>query len=146
MHLKIYGHGIPSEKKRVADEVARLGIESNVLLGDFTMQTKELLKGASILVAPSQAYESFGLTLIEAMAFGVPIVATDVGGMPEVLGDTKAGYICSKDRPDEFAKAIITILSNPEILEEMGRNGRKIFESRFTAKKMAIEYEKFLKG
>ena len=144
VQLQIYGHGPLHKKKQVADEVIRFKLENNVTLGDFTPQTAELLAGASVLVVPSQAHESFGLTIIEAMAFGVPVVTTDVGGMPEVLGNSNAGYVCSKDDPLEFATAIKNILGNPILASELGRNGRLAFESRFTAGTMAINYRKLL--
>jgi len=144
VQLQIYGHGLYHAKKQVADEVIRFKLENNVTLGDFTPQTAELLAGASVLVVPSQAYESFGLTIIEAMAFGVPVVTTDVGGMPEVLGNSNAGYVCSKDDPLEFATAIKNILGNPVLASELGLNGRVAFESRFTASTMAINYRKLL--
>lgn len=144
VRLQIYGHGWPHDKKLVADEVKRLKLEDNVTLGDFKTQTTELLSGASVLLVPSQAYESFGLTIIEAMALGVPVVTTDVGGMPEVLGESNAGYVCSKDNPLEFADAIKNILGNPALASELGRNGRKAFESRFVAETMAMNYRKLL--
>lgn len=146
VQLRIYGHGRPHEKKRVVDKVKRLKLENNVMLGDFTPETAALLASASVLVVPSQAHESFGLTIIEAMAFGVPVVTTDVGGMPEVLGDSNAGYVCSKDDPLEFAVAIKNILGNPTLAAELGRNGRQAFESRFTASKMAQQYESIIKN
>lgn len=140
IQLRIYGHGLPYEKKIVADEVIRLNIKNNVLLGDFMPQTDDLLRGASLLLVPSQAYESFGLTIIEAMAFGVPVVTTDVGGIPEVLGDSNAGYVCSKDNQIEFAKRINSILGNPALASQLGQNGRIAFENRFTATRMAQQY------
>lgn len=143
--LQIYGHSFAHEKKQVADEVIRLKLENNVILGDFTSNTAELLAGASVLVVPSQAYESFGLTIIEAMAFGVPVVTTNVGGMPEVLEGSNAGYVCSKDDPQEFANAIKNILSNPILASELGQNGRLVFEDRYIASRMAQQYNKFIK-
>ena len=113
LQLMIYGHGLADGKKQVSDQIIRLKLEDKVILGDFPPQTDSLLAGASVLVMPSQAYESFGLTIVEAMAFGVPVVTTDVGGMSEVLGDSKAGYVCSKDSPLEFATAIKSILGDP---------------------------------
>lgn len=146
VQLRIYGHGRPHEKKRVAEVVKRLKLENNVTLGDFTPETAALLAGASVLVAPSQAHESFGLTIIEAMAFSVPVVTTDVGGMPEVLGESNAGYVCSKDAPAEFADAIKNILGNPTLASELGRNGRQAFERKFTASTMAQQYESIIKA
>ena len=146
MQLQIYGHGRPHEKKQVADEVMRLKLEDNVKLGDFTSHTAALIANASVLVVPSQSYESFGLTIIEAMAFGVPVVTTDVGGMPEVLGDSNAGYVCSKDNPLEFAAAIKKILGNPLLASALGRNGRLAFESRFIATTMSQQYALLIKN
>ncbi len=144
VQLHIYGHGRPHEKKQVADEVKRLRLEDKVILADFTPETAALLAGASVLVVPSQSYESFGLTIIEAMAFGVPVVTTDVGGMPEVHGDSNVGYVCSKDDPLEFATAIKDILGNPTLASELGQNGRKAYVSRFMAATMASNYRKLL--
>lgn len=144
VRLLIYGYGSSSEKKVVADDVKRLMLQDNVTIGDFTNRTAELMAAASALVIPSQAFESFGLTMIEAMAFGVPVVATNVGGLPEVLGDSNAGYICSKENPLEFARAIKKILANPRMATELGKNGRKAYVQRYSAKRMAISYRLLL--
>lgn len=143
--LRVFGHGRTHEKKRIVDAVKELGLEGNVVLSDFTTQTASLLGGASVLVVPSQACESFGLTIIEAMAFGVPVVVTNVGGIPEVLGDSRAGYICSKNNPLEFAYAIKVILGNPEHALCLGKNGRIEFLNRFSSKVMAQKYASVIK-
>ncbi|WP_341880168.1 glycosyltransferase family 4 protein [Synechococcus sp. UW140] len=146
VQLRIYGDGKPHQKKYVADQVERLGLGSNVMLGDFTSQTSELLSRASVLVVPSQAYESFGLTIIEAMSFGLPIVTTNVGGMPEVVGDSKAGYVCSKDDRLEFAAAIKRLLGSPSIAFEYGKNGRIAFRRRFTSDIMSQKYARIIRS
>lgn len=144
--LKIYGHGRCEERKSVSDMVSRLGLEANVTVGDFDPRADVLLANASVLVVPSQAYESFGLTIIEAMAFGVPVVTTDVGGMPEVLENSNAGFSCSKDNPEEFANAITKIIADPAFAAELGRSGRLTFEQKFSARLMAEKYSQLLKG
>ena len=144
MNLKIYGYGVGNQKKTVSDEVERLGLGYAVELNDFTSQTYELLRSAKILVAPSQEYESFNLTIIEAMACGLPVVTTDVGGMPEVLGDSGAGYISSKDNPEEFAAKVVRILENDAIESAMRINGRETYVKKYTASKMASKYRKLL--
>jgi len=78
------------------------------------------------------------------MAFGIPVITTNVGGMPEVLENSHAGYVCSKDDPKAFAEVIKNILGNPALASELCRNGRKTFEQRFTATKMASEYRQLL--
>lgn len=144
VRLKIYGHGLDGEKEKVASEVRRLGLDGRVTLGGFTEKTAALYAGASVLVVPSQAYESFGLTIVEAMAFGVPVVMTNVGGMPEVLGDSEAGYVCSSNDPSEFADAIKKILFDVTLASAMGRKGRIEFEKRFMAGIMARQYANIL--
>ena len=144
LQLHVYGHDLSGQKARLKNEIIELKLENNVVLNDFIMHPESVIAGASILVVPSQAYESFGLTIIEAMALCVPVVATDVGGIPEVLQDSCAGLICSKDDPMEFAAAIVKILGDATLASELGRNGRDTFEKKFTSKKMASNYQKLL--
>jgi glycosyltransferase involved in cell wall biosynthesis len=146
VQLKVHGHGLGSEKQKVIDEVALHRLEGNVQIGDFVCNSQELIASASVLVVPSQSYESFGLTIIEAMAYGIPVVTTDVGGMPEVLEGTGAGYICSKDNPQEFADAIKAILGDSHLAAELGNNGRKSFEIKYRAPIMANQYSELLKA
>jgi glycosyltransferase involved in cell wall biosynthesis len=144
VRLRIYGFGSPAEKQVVADEVKRLSLERHVSINDFTANTASLIASAKVLVVPSQAYESFGLTIIEAMAFGTPVVATDIGGMPEVLAGSNAGYVCASNDPVAFSDAIKRILANPLLAAELGRNGRKTFEQKFTSKMMAQRYQSMI--
>jgi glycosyltransferase involved in cell wall biosynthesis len=141
VRLCIYGFGSPEQKQVVTDEVKSLSLEHHVSLNDFTTETGPLISNARVLVVPSQAFESFGLTIIEAMAFGTPVVTTDVGGMPEVLAGSHAGYVCPKDDPVAFADAIKRILGNPSLAADLGRNGRQTFEQRFTSSIMAKQYQ-----
>jgi glycosyltransferase involved in cell wall biosynthesis len=62
-----------------------------------------------------------------------------------VLGDSEAGYVCSKDNPLEFANAIKKILGDPTLASELGRNGRLAFERRFMAPVMAQQYAQLIK-
>jgi len=144
LKLRIYGYNVGNRKEEIQAEVQNLGLSSLVELNDFTSQTHELLLSAKILVAPSQEYESFNLTIIEAMASGLPVVTTDVGGMPEVLGDSGAGYISSKDNPAEFAANVVRILENDAIESAMRINGRKTYVNKYTASKMASKYRNLL--
>lgn len=142
--LQTYGYGDRSHKTKVAEEAERLGLDSMVSLNNYESETDELLRNASIVVVPSQEFESFNLTIVEAMAFGIPIVATDVGGMPEVLEGSGAGYVCSRNEPSEFAAAIDKILGNLELGTTMGQCGRATYEKRYSAQEMARKYRELL--
>jgi glycosyltransferase involved in cell wall biosynthesis len=144
LKLSIYGFNTGNQKETVVNEISRLGLENLVELNDFTSETNDLVANARILVVPSQEYESFNLTIIEAMACGTPIVATDVGGMPEVLGDSEAGHTCPKDDSEAFANAILDILNNDALGIRMGMNGRQTFLDKYTGNVMAKKYRDLL--
>jgi glycosyltransferase involved in cell wall biosynthesis len=144
VRLRIYGFGSPAEKQVVTDEVKRLSLDHHVLINEFTANTAALIENAKVLVVPSQAYESFGLTIIEAMAFGTPVVATDIGGMPEVLAGSNAGYICASNDAVAFADAIKRILGNPILADELGKHGRSTYEKKFASSIMAQQYHSMI--
>jgi len=139
--LKIYGYGSGEEKKRVIKEVEKLNLQNNVQINDFIADANSLIANARVLVVPSQEYESFGLTVIEAMSLSVPVVCTNVGGLPEVIRNTNAGFVCDRNNIHQFADAIISILRDSKFATELGRNGRKAFEKQFHARVMAKKYK-----
>ncbi len=81
----ICGHGNHGEIARVRQAVKSLGLDQYVFLDNYRNDIDALFHEAQVLVVPSQCYESFGLTIVEAMARKVPVVATEVGGIPEVM-------------------------------------------------------------
>ena len=144
--LKIFGHGQRYEVRRVEKQVTSLGLSEKVVLGCFQSNINDLLCGAVALVVPSQSYESFGLTIIEAMSRGVPVITTDVGGMPEVMDKSGAGYVCSKNNHLEFGFRMAEILKDSELAAELGMRGRQTFEERYSAIKTARQYASLIKG
>lgn len=78
----------------------------------------------NIFAVPStEDSESFGVAAVESMACGVPVVVSNVGGLPEVVLEGKTGYVVEKENPDQLAKAFFKLIENPDILDEMGING-----------------------
>lgn len=142
--LRIYGFNVENQRESIQAKIESLGLSSFVELNDFTDDTQALLRNAKILVAPSQEQESFNLTIIEAMANGLPIVVTDVGGMPEVLGNSGAGFVSRRDDPAEFAANIVRILESNTIESCMRIKGRQTYERLYTATKMASNYRTLL--
>lgn len=144
VRLLICGDGKLKERKRVEYLVKYYQIESNVVLSDFVPNVAGIIQHAEMLVVPSQAFESFGLTIIEAMAMSTPVVATDVGGIPEVLSNSGAGFVVPRNDSYSFAKSVKKILSDPILARQLGRNGRKTYEERYTAVSMAEKYRSAL--
>lgn len=146
VELKIFGYGKQIEKDKIIDLISSLKLEDRVNLYEFVDNSQHLISNSKILLIPSQAFESFGLTAIEAMSFGIPIVSTDVGGLPEVISNSGAGLICSKNSHVEFANAIVLILSSPKLEKSFSEQGLITFHNNFTAKKMSIQYAKHFKS
>jgi glycosyltransferase involved in cell wall biosynthesis len=87
----------------------------------------DYLNSLDIYAAPSLV-ESFGVSVVEAMAAGLPVVATNVGGLPEVIGDI--GILVPPRHPESLARGLESLLGQ-EIRERLGRQGRKRVEDLF---------------
>lgn len=120
--LDIYGDG--DERPRIQAEVARLGLSERVTLHGATRSPDAALRTFGLLVLPSEA-EGFGLVLIEAMAAGVPVVATDVPGIRDVVADRVNGLLVPVGQPARLAGAIGEIANSPDLREQLTRAGKE---------------------
>ena len=93
-------------------------------------QLADWYRRASVFVMPS-LYETFGISVIEAMAFGLPVVATNIGGLPEVVQDGVTGILVPPKDPDALAEAVIRLLRDPELRRRLGNAGRERVLSEF---------------
>jgi len=84
----------------------------------------EYYRRATLYVAPT-CYETFGYTILEAMASGLPVVACNVGAVPELVQPNNTGSLVSPRHPDELAQAIIALLADQETCRQMGQAGRQ---------------------
>ena len=89
---------------------------------------------SDILVLISD-YEAFPMVIIEAMSYGLPVVVSSVGGIPEAV-NASVGALVSKNNPEDFAKEIKALILNKEDREKKGQNARKLIEEKFTINKM----------
>ena len=143
VNLICVGYGYEREIALIKKKIDELGLNQRVQLHQFTNDPSEFYAVADIVVVPSQSFESFGLTIVEAMRFGIPVVATNIGGIPEVLMSGSGGFLSNLD-PAEFAFNIASLLNNGRLYSEQSRKGREVFEAKFQASKMAQGYYKCL--
>ncbi len=118
-----------------------LNISDKVLFTGFRSDIPALLNIFDIFVLPS-IREGTSLTLIEAMAAGLPVVATGVGGNSNVVDDKKTGLLVPARNAGRFADAVISLCQDPRAREDMGQAGRKRMEENFSLSKMAEKYAK----
>lgn len=135
----IIGSG-PLEKK-LKGEVKSLGLQEYILFQNYYECIADIYKSINLFVLPSLT-EGIPAVLLEAMAFGVPIVATQVGGIPEMIENGVSGILVPPKNSEVLADAIIKIYENPHFTLEMAKNARIQFEKHFTAEVMARQYEK----
>jgi L-malate glycosyltransferase len=116
---------------RLRERVAQAGLEDRVSWLGERADVPELMRALDVLLLPSRE-EPFGRTLIEAMALGVPVLATNVGGPAEIIDDGREGYLLPPLEPRAWAAAIRTIAQTPGLGDEMGRAGRSRVQHQFT--------------
>jgi glycosyltransferase involved in cell wall biosynthesis len=137
VHLVVIGK--QKDKSKIPAVLDRLGLEHAVEFVSGVEQERiiELYAEAEIAVVPS-LYEGFSLPAIEAMACGVPLVATTGGALPEVVGpDGIAALTVPPNDPSELALAIGRMLDDPELRARIGRAGRARILDRFTWRRSA---------
>lgn len=120
----------------IADKIHYHGYVANDKIGEYYKQ-------ARLFVAPTK-HESFGLTIAEAMASGLPIIATSATAIPELIQHGKTGLLVPWNDVNALAEAIITLLDNPEMAKSMGQAGRKRVEQMFTWDKTARQMEELI--
>lgn len=99
----------------------------------------QLYQQSDILLMPT-AREGFGLAVAEAMATGIPVVASDSSTMPDLVEHGKGGYLCSLDEPEEFAHRINELAASPEVRLRMGAFNRDKAVERFSLETMVESY------
>lgn len=87
---------------------------------------EEAARSAWVTVVPSVCLENFTLVAVESLMRGTAVIASRVGGLPELVADGESGVLVEPNRPDQLAEALVTILADRERCESMGRRGREI--------------------
>ncbi len=148
--LQLVVIGRPTEGGRVARTIDRLGLGPVVrcVSGISDEELAGLYAESQVAVVPS-LYEGFSLPAIEAMACGVPLVATTGGALPEVVGTSgDTGLLVPPDDPEALAGALRTVLDDPDLARRLGEGGRRRVLGRFTweatARGTAEQYRELL--
>lgn len=137
-HLVVLGEG--PERGHVEDLVRTLGIAERVTLAGWVEPPWTARWSFDVLAMPS-TNEGFPLVVLEALQAGIPVVASRVGGIPEMIVDGENGVLVAPQDPLALAEAVGALLADPDRLHAMGERGRTMGIDRFTPAKMAAEFE-----
>ena len=119
-----------------------LGIQSHIELHGpkDRAEVMALLQGCKVFVLPSR-FETFGIVILEAMAFRKPVVATTAGGIPEIIENGKSGLLVQPDDPDALAESLIKLLMDEALQLRLGDTGYAMAHERFGSDQTAAKYE-----
>lgn len=127
--LRIIGEG--DFKATLQNEINKLHIEDKVTLCGYHTNVMEILSDADIFVLPSK-WEGISLALLEAMSVGVPVIATDSGGTPEIVHPEQTGILVPPNDPHAIANAVREYYNNPEKRRILGMNGRRFVSENYS--------------
>jgi glycosyltransferase involved in cell wall biosynthesis len=99
-------------------------------------RTPELLRQSSLLLLPS-FIEGLPTSCLEALASGTAVVASDTGGVSEIIHDGETGFLCPRGNLDAFADRVVLLLRNPDLASRLGRNGRALVEDLYSWTRVA---------
>jgi glycosyltransferase involved in cell wall biosynthesis len=140
IHLLLVGDG--PHRGLLRDKIQEMRLEDRVSLFPFTDEPQYVFERADITVLPSLRKEGLPNVLLESMAMGVPTVATNLGGVPEVVLPGKTGYLVEAGDVAQLAGAILQLATDRPTCMRMGIAGRKLMEDRHDRE---TQFESFLR-
>jgi N-acetyl-alpha-D-glucosaminyl L-malate synthase BshA len=122
--------------------VKELNLEKEVYFLGKSRDVDSYVSSADLFLLPS-AQESFGLAALEAMSYGIPIIATNVGGLPELIEDGKTGFLSPLGDVEGMARNAIRLLTDPHLYSEMSFAAIQTAQQKFSVEKILPQYEAY---
>jgi glycosyltransferase involved in cell wall biosynthesis len=137
----IYGEGKAEYVGALKERIERYGLAQHVRHAGFVKSPRAIYAGLDICVVPSRFQEPFGMVAAEAAHFGVPVVATRRGGLPEIVEDRMTGFLVEAEAPQQLAEKLRALIEDEALRAEMGRAARAHARQQFTQARMAAQIE-----
>ncbi|MGD9723430.1 MAG: glycosyltransferase [Pirellulales bacterium] len=137
--------GVGPQRKALERRAATLGIQSRVHFAGYRQDVPEILAASELLVLPS-FWEGMPNVVLEAMAAGKPVVATDVEGVREVLGSKGAEQVVPIGKQAAFVEAVLRILQHPELADHLGLHNHLRVAQSFSLDSMTAAYERLYRS
>jgi glycosyltransferase involved in cell wall biosynthesis len=137
VRLMLVGDG--PDRHSVESLIKHLDLKEQVFLTGFRSDVANLLRCSDVVALVSQT-ESAPLTLLEGMSSGLPVVATSVGGIPEIVEDGVNGFLVQPKSPESIAEKILELNSDRDLRRRLGEAARRTVLERYTAEKVVSQY------
>jgi len=132
--------GVGSEEATLREAAQRLGLSERVHFAGYVADTRLVYQSADLLLMPSR-FEGLPMTLLEAMAMRVPVVASALDGIAEVVTDRKDGLLCDPNDADAFAQSAVLLLSDNRLAGTLADNARATVSAQYSVTRMVAEVE-----
>ncbi|HEX2720887.1 MAG TPA: glycosyltransferase, partial [Candidatus Deferrimicrobium sp.] len=137
----IVGEG--PQQERIAGEIAGKELARAVRMTGYRQDIPEIVAASDVIVLPSDRFEGVPQVILQSLAMGRAVVASPIGGIPEVVHHEQTGLLCPAGDPSAFAEAIARLLAEPELRERLGAAGRELVLSRYSLTAMCERTEEF---
>lgn len=143
VELRLVGDG--PMRATLEDQVRRLGIERSVLFLGTRDDAPEQLRDADVFALAS-VREGRPTSIMEAMSAGLPVVATNVGSVADLVDDGESGFVIEPDNPEILAKTLLSLVQHDELRRKMSEAARAKALREFSLERMARDYAEFYRG
>ncbi len=145
--VKFLSVGSGPDKSMLEKLIALHNLENRVTLLPYAdhVHLAELLAQAQIFIRPSLS-EGLGISFLEAMAMGLPVIATQVGGIPDFLFDGETGLFCEVGNPKSIAERVIHLMNNPEIYKKISKNSQRLVREKYDWEMIAKKFGEIFLG
>lgn len=142
IQVSLFGDG---DYKAVETMISNLRLNSVINLSTWVSgeDKHQVFLNADVLLLPSYN-EGLPMSILEAMSYGMPVISTTVGGIPEAVLNEETGFLINPGDTKALQKAILTFVNKPEQIEAMGEKGWQLANQNFEVKKIVTEFEKTL--
>jgi glycosyltransferase involved in cell wall biosynthesis len=133
-------------RERISAAIREMGLTETVAMTGYREDVPEILAAADALVLPSVRYEGVPQVILQAMAMARPVVASPVGGIPEVVHPEETGLLCPTGDAAAYAGALVRLAGDPRLRDRLGKAGRDLVLARYTVAAMCERTEEFYSG
>ncbi|NOH10980.1 MAG: glycosyltransferase family 4 protein [Chloroflexi bacterium] len=146
--LTLVGIGEPEYISALEQSASQKGLNDSVIFAGFLEHDQLMDKYAEydVLILPTLQFEGFGLTLIEAMSQGLPVIASDIGGPKDIVEHGKNGYLVTPGDAGALAGQLLALWEERHKLPELGKAAIDTIREKFTAEQMINNYEDFIEA
>jgi glycosyltransferase involved in cell wall biosynthesis len=128
-------------KNELLEFINKNGIEERVKFTGYRSDIVNVMGSLDIVVFPSIAPEAFGLSVLEAMSLGKPVIASNIGGVKEIIEDGVTGVLVDPNHPDQITEKILCLFNDPRIYDGIGQRAREFVKTKFSLKDYVLNME-----